>query len=159
MTGINKHAIAKAIAFVFKEDRMVKQWNNGIIDFNGSIYGFEDYRYFKVEAMSEESQFSMLCSMDDSNIGFLVTSPFDFNKNYEFKLSDEIIETLDADKSDNLAVMVIATVKQPFESSTVNLLAPLVVNMRNGIGRQIVLPTDQYSMHTPIFSNRNEGGE
>ncbi|MFF2889982.1 flagellar assembly protein FliW [Paenibacillus sp. NPDC057967] len=138
---------------------MEKQWIGGIIDFNGSIYGFEDYRYFRVEAMNEESHFSLLSSMDDSNIGFLVTSPFDFNKSYEFKLSEEIIETLKVERPDDIVVMVIATVKQPFESSTVNLLAPLVVNMKNGIGRQIVLPSDQYSVHTPVFPTRNEGDE
>lgn len=130
----------------------------GIIDFGGSIYGFEDFQYFKVEEIDAESQFSMLSSLEHPEVGFVVMSPFDINREYRFQLNDEMIESLKAKQPEDLVVMVIVTVRTPFDTSTINMLAPLVVNMQNGIGRQIVLSSDdEYSIHTPLFSNGSEG--
>ena len=42
-------------------------------------------------------------------------------------------------------VFVILTVRDPFEDSTANLQAPVILNMNNKLGKQYIMNTDQYT--------------
>ncbi|GMK38263.1 hypothetical protein PCCS19_13170 [Paenibacillus sp. CCS19] len=137
---------------------MRKCLNNFRLDFGQSIVGFEQYRYFQINGFEEESKFCILQSEGDSNIGFVLVSPFEQYPEYEVQLSEEIIETLRITSPEDVAVFNIVTIRHPFESSTINLFAPLVVNVQTGESRQILLSHTAYSIHSPIFPQRSEVG-
>jgi flagellar assembly factor FliW len=130
---------------------------NSTLDFGSSIYGFEELGQYKFEEMDSTNAFCLLKSVEDDNIGFVVISPFEVNPTYEFKLSEETIQELGIEQADDVLVLSIITIQRPFEQSTVNLLAPLVVNIRTGAGRQVVLNGVPYSVNTPLFPQRNVG--
>lgn len=130
---------------------------NATLDFGNSIYGFEQLSVFKIEAAASNSSFYELKSLEDENIGFIVISPFEVDSNYEFKLSEESIKQLKVEKAEDVLVLSIVTIQRPFERSTTNLLAPLVINIKEGIGRQVVLSGVSYAVNSPLLSNGNEG--
>ncbi|MDQ0062038.1 flagellar assembly protein FliW [Paenibacillus harenae] len=130
---------------------------NATIDFGESIYGFEQLSLFRFEATAPDSSFYLLKSLEDENIGFIVISPFEVDSNYEFKLSEESIKDLRVEKAEDVLVLSIVTILKPFERSTTNLLAPLVINIKEGIGRQVVLSGVSYTVNSPLLSNGNEG--
>lgn len=127
------------------------------LDFGKSIYGFEQLSVFKIEVTAPDSSFYLLKSLEDENIGFIVISPFEIDSNYEFKLSEESIKELKVEKAEDVLVFSIVTIQKPFERSTTNLLAPLVLNIKEGIGRQVVLSGVSYAVNSPLLSNGNEG--
>ncbi|WP_036717240.1 flagellar assembly protein FliW [Paenibacillus harenae] len=128
------------------------------LDFGGSIYGFEQFSYFKAEEIEAGSVFAHVQSVEESEIRFVVISPFDAYPEYEFQLNDQMIGELGIAQADDILVLSIVTVKKPFELSTVNLLAPLVINIKTGVSRQVVLNGVNYSVNMPLFSSRTEGG-
>jgi len=123
-----------------------------------SIVGFEKLQQFRLEEIEPGSQFAMLQSVEDPHIGFAVVSPFDLYPDYEFTLNDEIIESLGINKAEDVAVYAIITLKQPFINSTVNLVAPIVINAATCNGKQFIINNSGYSIHAPLFPS-HKGGE
>lgn len=118
-----------------------------VFSFKGSILGFENYDQFQVLPLSEGEPYFYLQSSEDQSVGFLVTSPFWLFKDYEFEISDTERKELDIKKQEDIVVFSIVTIREPFSKSTLNLLAPLIVNVRTKLGKQIVLPT-KYNYNT-----------
>ncbi|WP_246027850.1 flagellar assembly protein FliW [Paenibacillus xylaniclasticus] len=131
--------------------------NDKRLDLGDSILGFTEHRYFRMEKIDDQMPFVLLQSEADANVGFVVVSPFEFYPEYEFKLSDEVIAGLNIEKTEDVAVFCIVTVNQPFDRSTINLIAPIVINIKSGHGRQIILNNVTYSIHSPLLPNK-EGG-
>ncbi|WP_127532073.1 flagellar assembly protein FliW [Paenibacillus kobensis] len=135
--------------------RMLK---NISFDFGSSIVGFEHLRHFRIDEVEEGSLFGMMVSEEEPEIGFIVVSPFEMYSDYEFRLSDEIIEGLQVQSPDEVTVLSIVTVNKPFPSSTINLVAPVVINVSREVGRQFILNNSPYTIRAPLFPERN-GGE
>ncbi|WP_186441844.1 flagellar assembly protein FliW, partial [Bacillus licheniformis] len=47
-------------------------------------------------------------------------------------------------------VMAILTIEEPFEKSTANLMAPIVVNRRKMLAKQVILHDSSYLTKQPI---------
>ncbi|MGG4049609.1 flagellar assembly protein FliW [Paenibacillus favisporus] len=112
-----------------------------IYQFDKGLPGFEEYRKFALLDMGEEP-FSYLQSIDDMNVSFMLVNPFVFYPDYEFELSDPEAAELGID--DQVSVRNMVTIQEPLEQSTINLLAPLVLNPVKRTAKQIVLHQSSY---------------
>jgi flagellar assembly factor FliW len=110
-----------------------------IINFERGIPGFEDEKNFVILPFAEETPFYILQSTKTSELAFVMTEPFLYFKGYEVELSNELIEELAIEKENDVLVFSILTVQEPFEKTTVNLQAPIVVNRNHQKGKQVVL--------------------
>lgn len=81
----------------------------------------------------------MLQSVEKYEIGFIVAYPFAFKKDYSFDLSEEDLEQLQIENEEDVLAYAVVTMKETLQDSTINLLAPLVINMDKKYGKQIVL--------------------
>jgi flagellar assembly factor FliW len=128
----------------------------------GSILGFPDLNTFvltPVEDADSESPFAYMQSTQEEGIGFLVTLPFIFVTDYEVEVPEHEKTSWGVSDPQDVAVLGIVTIASSFEQSTVNLLAPILINVRAMTGKQIVLPPDSlYSTKTQLFPSSEEGG-
>ena len=129
-----------------------------LIAFEDGIPGFPDERKFVLLRLTDDESFFVLQSVMTSNLAFIVTSPFLTYPNYEFKLDDEIVESLGL-AEEHISVFSIVTAKDPFEESTINLQAPLILDTKKGIGKQIILNQTHYQTRTPLFPKVESKGE
>lgn len=131
------------------------------IRFNGTILGFEELDEFSITVLEENNQYAYLQSLQDETIGFLVISPFNLYPQYTFEIEDKDKHSLVLQSHEEAAVLSIVTLKEPFETSSVNLLAPLLINVTNGRGKQIVLPPKfNYGTREPFIREAQvESGE
>lgn len=126
--------------------------NEQVVRFGGKILGFEEHDEFQLTVVEENGPYAYLQSLTDENIGFLVAAPFAFYQNYSFELEDHDKNYLGLDNAEEAAVLSIVTIHEPFTDSTLNLLAPLVINYRTGQAMQIVLPPkSNYGTKEPLF--------
>ncbi|MDU0205692.1 MULTISPECIES: flagellar assembly protein FliW [Paenibacillus] len=132
-----------------------------VLRFNGSILGFEELDEFEVSVVEEGSPYAYLQSVQDENISFLVVTPFVFYPNYTFEIEDNDKSLLELNSNEEVAVINIVTIKEPYTKSTVNLLAPLVLNIATEQARQLVLPPQStYGTNDPLFKEApEESGE
>lgn len=135
---------------------MLSMLNDKIINLDNSLLGFEQISRFLVQEVEEGSIYAFLNSIEDENIGFIVSSPFNFFEDFAFELTESIMKDMDISSENDVLVLGIITLNDSFTESSMNLLAPVVINLSNLQGRQIVLPSKyNYSTKTPLYKEPN----
>ncbi|MFC7393842.1 flagellar assembly protein FliW [Scopulibacillus cellulosilyticus] len=130
-----------------------------IITFPNGIPGFLEERQFVVLPFAEGTPFHILQSIKTSNTAFIIVSPFLFFKDYEFEISDALVEQLCFQSKNDINVYSIVSVKEPFEMSTVNLCAPVLINPKQQLGKQVVLNNGNYKVRQPLLQTQLNGQE
>ncbi|MFJ8457754.1 flagellar assembly protein FliW [Lysinibacillus xylanilyticus] len=124
-----------------------------ILTFEKGLLGLEDHKKFVLLPISEEHPLVLLQSVEDVEIGFVVAYPFAFKKDYSFDLSEEDLEQLQIENEEDVITYAIVTMKETLQDSTINLLAPLVINIDKKCGKQIVLQDNKsYPLRYPMQS-------
>ncbi|KPI55038.1 flagellar assembly protein FliW [Clostridioides difficile] len=120
------------------------------------ILGFENLKEYELLDIENEDILKEFNSTEEDCIGFIVVSPFEIIKEYEVVLNQEIIEKLEVKSPNDIMLLNIITIGQTLEESTVNMKAPIVINVRNNCGMQIILQDEEYSIWHPLL--RGDGG-
>ena len=118
--------------------------------FEKGIPGFENYRYFNGNIVEGNKKIYNIVSKEDSNIGFISISPFDIKKDYEIDLDDEFIKELDIKDEKDVLVICLITLGKSLKDSTANLKAPIIINIKNNRGKQLILQDDKYKIKEPL---------
>ena len=127
-----------------------------ILTFEKGIPGFQDLKKFIIKEVSSESPFSVMQSIEDKYIGFIIISPFLIDDKYEIKLSDEIIKSLDIENSEDVLLYTIVTLKEKIEHITTNLKAPIVINTKKNKCEQYILDSEKYKIREKVLNKVND---
>lgn len=102
----------------------------------GEILGFEDTANIEINEVDE--LFSTMQDTGNGDITFTVANPYALRE-YSFDLPTDVKVILDINEDSNVRVFNIVVIQKPLENSTVNFLAPIVVNDDNKKIAQAVL--------------------
>jgi len=117
-----------------------------VILFEEGLIGFPGAKRFILIETKSLSPFRILKCVDNPRVGFLVLDPRVVVKSYERSIPQESWRSLEvADKSDRLTLVISIIGKNPQES-TANLQAPLLINHRRMLGKQLILTSARYSV-------------
>lgn len=123
------------------------------ITFEEGIPGFPDEKQFVLIPFGENTPFIILQSTNTPQTGFVLAFPYLFKADYAFDLSDEDVEALSIEKQEDIITYAIVTLKDTLPNSTINLLAPIVINTKKQQGKQIILNDNhQELLHYPLQS-------
>ena len=112
--------------------------------FPRGIPGFEEARKFVV-VEREGQAFKWLQSADVPNLAFLIADPHYFLPDYEAEIPQGEMNVLNIRFPEDLALAVILNVPPAHpERLTVNLRAPLIFNIRERLGLQVILTSSKY---------------
>jgi flagellar assembly factor FliW len=113
--------------------------------------GFPEARTFVLEPVEEPAgALSILRSLDQPHVEFVVALPEAFFSEYTPELDDATVERLNLQTADDALVLVILTVAERIEHTTANLMAPVVVNRHTGEAVQALLHSSGYDIRTPL---------
>lgn len=132
---------------------IIQYEENEVVNFEKGIPGFESLKKYVIKEVGLDSPFSILQSIEDKGIGFVIISPFMINDSYEIKLSEEVIENLNIEEEKDVALYALVTLNENIQNITANLKAPLVININNKKGEQYILDKDKYKIKTKVFNN------
>lgn len=122
-----------------------------VLTFEYGLPGFPDQHKFILMAIDAELPLALLQSTEEESVGFVVAFPFAFKQDYVFELSEEDKEDLQIEKEEDVLTYSIVTLKETFKDSTINLMAPVIVNINKKVGKQIVLQDSKaYPLRFPI---------
>jgi len=102
----------------------------------GTILGFETTTNVEINAI--DNLFLTMKDTKNENISFTLANPYQLRE-YSFDLPIDIKILLDIDENSSIDVYNIVVIQNPLENSTVNFLAPIVVNNDNNKIAQAVL--------------------
>jgi len=123
-----------------------------IINFKKGIPGFEELKKFIIFPVEDNEVFSILHSIEDESVGLVVVSPFYVIKDYELKLDEEKISELKIENPKDVLVLNTVTLSSKIENITVNLKAPIIVNIKNNLGEQIIVDNPNYVIKHPLYN-------
>lgn len=122
-----------------------------IITFPHGILGFEEYkRYMLIHEQS--SVFSFLQCIDEPELAFVVIMPELVKLDYQVSLEPQYITALQLDSAKDGSVYGIVTVPENLADMTVNLQAPLVINNKTRLGKQVVLTDGKYNIRHNVLA-------
>lgn len=115
---------------------------DSVLEIVFGIIGFPDNKKFVL--LDYNPPFSWLHSTENSELAFVVVSAAEFGDNYKVPIPRGD-KDIDLQEDDDVAVFNLVTIRKETALSTVNLKAPVIVNLRNKKGRQIILDQANYS--------------
>jgi flagellar assembly factor FliW len=122
------------------------------LHFDGGVPGFPDARRFVLVRLGEDdSPFSMLCSLENPDLEFVVVPPGVFFPEYEPEIDDDVVERLGLGSADDAILLTIVTVAERAQDSTANLLGPIVVNRHTRAAAQAILDTGAYDSREALL--------
>lgn len=127
-----------------------------VVRFPEGIIGFPDFESFLLLSHKPESPFRWLQSLDEAAVAFLVVDPWAYVEAYNPQISNSDAAALQLSKE--TAQMVVSTASIPggnAEEMTLNLAAPIVINLEARIGKQVVLEGDAYNIRHRVFPQAN----
>ena len=120
-----------------------------VLTFPWGLPGFEDLKTFVVLSLEEQAHLVWLQSLDNPAIALPAADPWMFFPDYEPKLPGFARLSLELDRPEDFTILAIVVVPEEGEMF-MNLMAPVLVNLRTRIARQVALETGGYSVATPI---------
>lgn len=116
-----------------------------IITFRKGIPGFEEYTKYILKGINESS-FLILQSLDNCELGFILASPFMVEEDYEIILTEELVKKINLKSPDEVVIYSIVTLNSDLNKATINLKAPLVINIKDNLGEQFIVDKEQYKI-------------
>ena len=112
---------------------------DSIFNFVNPIIGFGDLKEYAIVDYKPDSPFKWLQSMEDMELAFPITLCSFFGIDYQFDIPDEEAQTLGIESADDIFVCNIANIPSSNpQGATINMLAPIVVNIVNKKAMQII---------------------
>lgn len=117
---------------------------SSIFNFRDGLYGFENLHNFIIINEEETEPFKWLLSIDDPSIGFPILSPYFIDTEYS------IMQDFDPQR---YVLFLVITLQDERGNITANMKAPIVLDIVNLEGEQIIIPLEKYT--TDYIINKN----
>ncbi len=125
-----------------------------ILLFPHGLIAFEECRHWVLLADSENDSLGWLQSVSHGEIALPVVSPRRFAPHYQVHVTRGQLAPLELSHFDQTYVLSI--VSQSDGDLTLNLRAPLVINLDRRLGRQVVT-SDEQPVALPLFAGYTAG--
>ncbi|MBC2455913.1 flagellar assembly protein FliW [Clostridium beijerinckii] len=132
------------MVFISKVNGEIEYGEKNIINFKKGILGFEKLKKFILVDLKGYEPFKLLQSLENKEVGLIVTSPYDFFEEYEIKLNDDTIENLKIKSPNEAMIITTVTLNSDAKKITTNLQGPIVINISNNLGEQIIIDNSKY---------------
>ncbi|MFI4877058.1 MAG: flagellar assembly protein FliW [Blastopirellula sp. JB062] len=115
--------------------------DDDVLLFADGMIGFENLPNWLLLADEVSEDLGWLQSLDQPEVALAVVSPRRYAPEYRVRLEKEEVSPLRLTADDEVFVLTIVSKHE--DSLTINLRAPVVVNLTKQLGRQIVTSDDQ----------------
>lgn len=123
-----------------------------VLAFKDGLPGLEDYTEFVILQVSESYPVVWMQSTQDEAICLPVIDSFLAVPEYTFNIGDDDVSELKLSGPENLLVLSVVVIPEELEGMTMNLAAPIIINMESGQAKQIILNGGEYNVRYPVFS-------
>jgi len=123
-----------------------------ILHFSQGLIGFPSCRRYVILEHRQGSPFKWMLSIDNPELGFAVASPYELVADYCPPI--ELAARLLATDPTEVALFVIVTIPPDPTRMTVNLMAPVAVDLRTNTARQIILDDPRFPSSYALLSQQ-----
>ena len=122
-----------------------------VITFEDGIPGFENNKKFVIIRNENYAPFEWLVCVDGTKLRFAMLNPMVAYPEYSPNISRAQVDGLNLQNAEDILMYSFVTVSANPTESTLNLMAPIIINTKGKVGRQIILENSQYSTREPVM--------
>ncbi len=122
-----------------------------IISIPSGILGFPEDQEFCLVDAGDDTLILWLQSLSNPHLAFPLLEPRIFKQDYVVRLSAAELRELRLGSIKDAAVFTILTIPSTLPDMTANLKAPVVINVREKVGKQVVLQENDQPIKHPMF--------
>lgn len=122
-----------------------------VIELVHPMPGFPAETTFALRALDEDNTLLALESTSSSGLRFLVMSPSPFFPDYSPAIPDDVAVDLGLESDEEVLGLLVVHAGQSLAETTVNLRAPIVINVANGRAAQVVLDDADLAVAAPLL--------
>lgn len=131
---------------------IVQAEKSDIVTFREGLIGFANLRQFILLDDPADEIFAWLQSCEVPEIAFPILEPELFMQGYKVRLTRNEKEALGDAPEEKLRIFSIVTIPSDVTEMTANLKAPVMINVKERLARQVVAQENEYPIRFPIFS-------
>jgi flagellar assembly factor FliW len=132
----------------------VEYQEKDIITLSAPMLGFPDLNDFVLISNEKSYPFLWFQSVQDANICFILVEPEIFFPEYKPEINKRDLKILTIEDGTNVKLFGIVVVPDQPKNATVNLRAPLTVNMEKKLAKQVILEDDKWQIKSPLFQSQ-----
>ena len=121
------------------------------VTFKKGLPGLDEYKDYEIQEIEGGEEFKLLQCNEKKELGLVIISPFQVEKEYEIKITDEIIKNLSITSPEDVLVYSTVTLNSDPKKITANLRAPILINVHTGLAEQLITENEKYKIKDPIF--------
>ncbi len=121
-----------------------------VLDFPWGLPGFPSLRQWLPLTVESHPTYVWLQSLDDLAVAIPTCDPWMIFEQYDPKMPAYAFQSLEIREASDFATLCVVVVTPNAEEMTMNLLAPILINLRSHKARQIMLDGSVYSSREPI---------
>lgn len=122
-----------------------------IIEFTEGLLGFENLKKFFIVDPGDQTLILWLQSTDDAATAFPIIEPKIFQPNYMVKLLPVELNSLSLENLQHASVYTVLTIPQNVTEMSANLKAPIIINNKTKMARQIVLQDSKLEVRFKMY--------
>lgn len=132
-----------------------------VIQMRDGMLGFEQLKRYVLLPQDKETPFLWFQSVDDGSVAFVVINSLAVKPDYEPVISDDEVKLLGIASPEDAVLLSVVTIRSDPFKVTANLRAPIVINAKKMMAKQVVLAEPDYPVQYPIMENKAvlEGNE
>ena len=123
-----------------------------VLTFPEGMLGFSKIHEYVLVERVDDSLFLWLQATKKPSVAFPLLEPQLFEMGYRVELEDEDRETLKINNLRHAKVYAIVTIPSDPTKMTANLKAPIVVNLKEKLAKQVILHSADYPIRKSIFT-------
>lgn len=112
---------------------------NHIIAFSEGLLGFENLTRYAIILCEATEPIQWLQAVDDPMISLPIVNPFLIKPDYELDVDDEELQSIGMPSVEEILIVNTVVLPEQIRGATINLSAPILINLRTKQGRQIVM--------------------
>jgi flagellar assembly factor FliW len=120
-----------------------------VITFTDGMIGFSKLKHYVLVESPAMPLVLWLQSMDRSDVAFPLIEPWFFRKDYRLVMSDPDRIALKLSDADFTKILLVMTIPEQADRMTVNLKAPIVLNLSGSTAAQVIQQDRTYEIRVP----------
>ena len=125
-----------------------------VIQMKGGMLGFEHLKRYVLLIQDEKIPFWWFQSIEDGSVAFVVINSLAVKPDYEPVISDDEVKLLEIASPGDAALFSVVTIRSDPFKVTANLRAPIVINAKKMLAKQVILVESDYPVQYPITENK-----
>lgn len=124
-----------------------------IVAFQEGLLGFEQLKRFAIILCQATEPIQWLQAVDDPLVSLPIVNPFLIKPDYELDVDEQELKSIGTPTAEDILVVNVMVLPEHIQDSTINLSAPVLINLRSMQGRQVVMEYAQgNAIRYPAFA-------